>query len=63
MAACGSESSRSNNAPQTAVLTRRRHANNGRGRQDLLRIICADCPKMDALGNDPCGAHYRDLFA
>ncbi len=28
---------------------------------DLLHRMCADCPKMDALGNDPCGAHYRDL--
>ncbi len=28
---------------------------------DLLHRIAADCPKMDALGNDPCGAHYRDL--
>ncbi len=24
-------------------------------------LIGAICPKMDALGNDPCGAHYRDL--
>jgi hypothetical protein len=28
---------------------------------DLLHLIGATCPKMDALGNDPCGAHYRDL--
>ena len=28
---------------------------------DLLHMIGTDCPKMDALGNDPCGAHYRDL--
>ncbi len=28
---------------------------------DLLHMIGAGCPKMDALGNDPCGAHYRDL--
>ncbi len=28
---------------------------------DLLHTIGASCPKMDALGNDPCGAHYRDL--
>jgi hypothetical protein len=28
---------------------------------ELLRRIAADCPKMDALGNDPCGAHYLDL--
>ncbi len=28
---------------------------------DLLHRIGATCPKMDALGNDPCGAHYRDL--
>ena len=28
---------------------------------DLLHMIGASCPKMDALGNDPCGAHYRDL--
>ncbi len=28
---------------------------------DLLHKIGARCPKMDALGNDPCGAHYRDL--
>ncbi len=26
----------------------------------LLHQIAAN-PKMDALGNDPCGAHYRDL--
>ncbi len=28
---------------------------------DLLHTICANCPKMDVLGTDPCGAHYRDL--
>ncbi len=28
---------------------------------DLLHMIGASCPKMDALGNDPCGAHYRGL--
>ncbi len=28
---------------------------------DLLHMIGASCPKMDAVGNDPCGAHYRDL--
>ena len=28
---------------------------------DLLHRIVASCPKMDALGNDSCGAHYRDL--
>ncbi len=28
---------------------------------DLLQKIASECPKMDALGNDPCGAHYRDL--
>ena len=28
---------------------------------DLLHMIAANCPKMDALGNDPFGAHYRDL--
>ena len=28
---------------------------------DLLHKIGANCPKMDALGNDPCVAHYRDL--
>ncbi len=27
----------------------------------LLRDICANCPKMDVLGNDPCGVRYRDL--
>ena len=30
---------------------------------DLLHKTCANCPNMDALGNDPCGIHYRDLFA
>jgi hypothetical protein len=28
---------------------------------DLLHRIAANCPKKDALGNDPCGAHYPDL--
>ena len=28
---------------------------------DLLHLVGASCPKMDALGNDPCGAHYRDV--
>ena len=28
---------------------------------DLLHLVGASCPKMNALGNDPCGAHYRDL--
>ena len=28
---------------------------------DLLHRMGASCPKMDALGNGPCGAHYRDL--
>ena len=28
---------------------------------DLLHMIGASRPKMDALGNDPCGIHYRDL--
>ncbi len=28
---------------------------------DLLHLVGASCPKMDALGNDPCGAHYWDL--
>ena len=28
---------------------------------DLLHLVGASCTKMDALGNDPCGAHYRDL--
>jgi len=28
---------------------------------DLLHFVGASCPKMDALGNDPCAAHYRDL--
>ena len=28
---------------------------------DLLHTIGVSCPKMDKLGNDPCGAHYRDL--
>ncbi len=28
---------------------------------DLLHMIGTSCPKMDARGNDPCGAHYRDL--
>jgi hypothetical protein len=29
---------------------------------DLLHKVAAGYPKMDTLGNDPCGAHYRDLF-
>ena len=28
---------------------------------DLPQLVGASCPKMDTLGNDPCGAHYRDL--
>ncbi len=28
---------------------------------DLLHMIGASCPKMDAPGNDPSGAYYRDL--
>jgi hypothetical protein len=28
---------------------------------ELLRRIAVNCPKVDALGNDPCGAHYPDL--
>jgi hypothetical protein len=28
---------------------------------EQLRRIAVDCPKVDALGNDPCGAHYLDL--
>ena len=28
---------------------------------DLLHKVAADCAKMNALGNDPCGACYRDL--
>ncbi len=28
---------------------------------DLLHLVGVSCPKMDKLGNDPCGAHYRDL--
>jgi hypothetical protein len=28
---------------------------------NLLHMICADRPKMDALSNEPCAAHYRDL--
>jgi len=28
---------------------------------DLLHVVGASCPEMDALGNDPCGAHDRDL--
>ena len=28
---------------------------------DLLHKIAADCPKMDRLGNDPCGVRYGDL--
>jgi hypothetical protein len=34
---------------------------NRRGLPDLLHKTCAGGLKMDALGNDPCGAHYRDL--
>ena len=28
---------------------------------ELLHRVAGDCPKMDALGNDPCGAHFLDL--
>ncbi len=28
---------------------------------DLLHKVASECPKMDALGNDPCGVCYRDL--
>ena len=28
---------------------------------DLLHMIGDSCAKMDALGNDPCGAHYQGL--
>ncbi len=28
---------------------------------DLLHRVASECPKMDMLGNDPCGVHYRDL--
>jgi hypothetical protein len=28
---------------------------------DLLHKVAADCPKMDTLGNDPCGVRYGDL--
>ena len=28
---------------------------------NLLHLVGASCPKMDALGNDPCGVCYRDL--
>jgi hypothetical protein len=28
---------------------------------DLLHLVGASCPKMDALGNDPCGVCYGDL--
>jgi hypothetical protein len=28
---------------------------------ELLRHVAGDCPKMLERGNDPCGAHYRDL--
>jgi hypothetical protein len=28
---------------------------------DLLHLVGASCPKMDKLGNEPCGVHYRDL--
>ena len=27
---------------------------------DLLHKVGASCPKMERLGNDPCGVHYRD---
>jgi hypothetical protein len=29
---------------------------------ELLRHVAGDCPRMLSRGNDPCGAHYRDLF-
>jgi hypothetical protein len=28
---------------------------------ELLHKIAADCPKMSARGNNPCGARYPDL--
>ena len=28
---------------------------------DLLHFVGANCPKMDTLGNDPCGVSYGDL--
>ena len=28
---------------------------------DLLHMIGAGCPKIDALAHNPCAAHYRDL--
>jgi hypothetical protein len=28
---------------------------------DLLHLVGASCPKMDTLGNDPCGVCYGDL--
>ena len=28
---------------------------------DLLHLVGASCPKMDTLGNDPCGVRYRVL--
>jgi hypothetical protein len=28
---------------------------------DLLHLVGSICPSMDKLGNDPCGAHHRDL--
>jgi len=28
---------------------------------DLLHLVGASCPKMDKLGNDPCGVSYEDL--
>jgi len=42
-------------------LTRRRHRERWARLPDLPHMIGTNCPKMDALGNDPCGAHYRDL--
>jgi hypothetical protein len=29
---------------------------------DLLHKIASECPKMDALGNDPCGGVLRGLI-
>ena len=28
---------------------------------DLLHLVGASCPKMDRLGNDPCGVQYLGL--
>ena len=28
---------------------------------DLLHLVGASCPKMDKLGNDPCGVQYLGL--